>query len=472
MPPVTVSFLPENGVIGPDGASHVSVILGRNGEGKSRILSAIATTFQLLHDYRRGGSRRGLPISRLGYVAQGSRHEVISSGSEVTVIKDGIRVPVDEAALPRRVIGLSMTPFDKFPMGGAARQLDLFRPDKVDVYSYLGMRERMGQISTGALLTRAVEGLVARVAHDDRGRLTGVFSMLGFHASIEVIYRIQERRLIIALAEGAKADDLLNVLRPSSMLHDRLRSQLNSISENMGGLRAAARLVLERTSKNFFHFRLDLISPDSGMIYVYEAVQLLRRLNLIRLHAFEVTRNDGSIIDLNEASSGELSIAITFMSLAGRLENDSLVLIDEPETNLHPEWQARYLDLLLETFGSYRNCHFVLATHSPLILSDAPPNATLASLGGESLRYGREVSGRPVDYLLVEAFDVATADNYYVQEQLVKALRLAADGETNSCEYQEVVQTLAKIRSILDDSPGVVEIIGDLERIAKKAITK
>jgi hypothetical protein len=79
------------------------------------------------------------------------------------------------------------------------------------------------------------------------------------------------------------------------------------------------------------------------------------------------------------------------------------------------------------------------------------------------------VSGRPVDYLLVEAFDVATADNYYVQEQLVKALRLAADGETRSLEYQDVVRTLAKIRSIIDDSPGVVDLIGDLERIAKSS---
>lgn len=456
-------------MISPDGSSHVSVVLGRNGQGKSRILSAIATTFQLLHDYGRSGSRRGLPVSRLEYIAQGSHHEVTTRGSEVIVIKDGDRVSVDAAILPRRVIGLSMTPFDKFPMGGAARQLDLFRPDSVDVYSYLGMRERMGQISTGALLSRAIEGLVARVARDDRGRLTGVFEMLGFKPSIEVIYRFQERQLLMALAGGAKAEEILTLTRSNSLPRDRLRSQLSSMSEDMDELRAAASHVLGRGSRNHFHFGLDLTYPDPGMVDVYEAVQLLRRFGLIRLHALDVVRKDGTVIDLNEASSGELSIAITFMSLAGRLEDDSLVLIDEPETNLHPEWQARYLDLLLETFGSYRNCHFVLATHSPLILSDAPPNATLASLSGESLRYGSEVSGRPVDYLLVEAFDVATRDNYYVQEQLVKALRLAADGEAKGSEYQDVVRTLAKIRPIITDSPGVVDLIGDLEKIAKRA---
>lgn len=199
---------------------------------------------------------------------------------------------------------------------------------------------------------------------------------------------------------------------------------------------------------------------------------MLRRLGILRLHAVEVGRLFGGMIDLKEASSGELSIAITFMSLAAGLEDDSLILIDEPETNLHPEWQARYLDLLLSTFVSYQNCHYVIATHSPLILSDAPLNATLASLSSSSLKSGSEVSGRPVDYLLVEAFNVARGDNYYVQEQLVKALRLAADGEARGSEYQDTVRTLTKIRRMIADNPGVVELIIDLEKIAQKSVKK
>lgn len=82
------------------------------------------------------------------------------------------------------------------------------------------------------------------------------------------------------------------------------------------------------------------------------------------------------------------------------------------------------------------------------------------------------MSGRPIDYLLVEAFDVASGDNYYVQEQLIKALRLATDGEAGGSEYQDTVRKLSRIRSMLDDSPGVVDLIGDLENIAQKAMDK
>lgn len=461
-----------NKAAGSANDSHVSVLLGRNGEGKSRILSGIATTFQLLQDYGRGGSPRGFPLSSLEYLADGRHHLISYKDSKVLVSIDGKEASLHEAVLPKRVIGLSMTPFDKFPIGGAQRRRELSNPELPGVYSYLGMRQRMGQVSTGALLTRALEGMVSRIALDDRGRLTQVFQMLGFLPALDVVYRLHERSVLLALADKVSLDEVLGARRSGSIYGDRLRQLLEADEAVLGEAREAARYALAHSGKGFVHLRFDLEQPEFSTLRFYESLQLLRRLGLVRLYAVEVGRKGGGMIDLKEASSGELSIAITFMSLAAGLEDDSLILIDEPETNLHPEWQARYLDLLLSTFGSYRNCHYVLATHSPLILSDAPPNATLASLSSASLRHGSEVAGRAIDYLLVEAFDVASRDNYYVQEQLVKALRLAADGEARGAEYQDTVRTLARIRSMIDDSPGVVELIGDLERIARKATSR
>jgi hypothetical protein len=50
--------------------------------------------------------------------------------------------------------------------------------------------------------------------------------------------------------------------------------------------------------------------------------------------------------------------------------NQLLLLIDEPENSLHPEWQFEYcstLDNLLNWFG-YQNSQIILTTHSPLLL--------------------------------------------------------------------------------------------------------
>lgn len=474
--PPTMSTMPEisfreaaNEATKSDNNSHVSVLLGRNGEGKSRILSGIATTFQLLQAYARGGTPRGLPLSRLEYLAGGRHHLIHCTDLEIRLRIDGVEAPLEKITLPRRVIGLSMTPFDKFPIGSEKRSLDLTDPEAQNVYAYFGMRERMGRVSSAALLTRAIEGMVSRITLDDRSRLTNVFEMLGFVPALDIVYRFHQTNIMEGLAEGRAIDDLLDQRINISFFRDRLKYHLASSENALFDLQKAAREALSKAVNKYVPLKFDLDDPDPSALRFYDQLQLLRRFGIIRLYAVEVDRYRGGRIDLKEASSGELSIAITFMSLAAGLENDSLILIDEPETNLHPEWQARYLDLLLSTFDSYRNCHYIIATHSPLILSDAPLNATLASLSNVSLKDGIDVSGRPVDYLLVEAFNVVSSDNYYVQEQLIKALRLAADGKARSSEYQRTVRTLIRIRDMISDESGIAELITDLERIAQKA---
>lgn len=469
-PPIEVTFGAPGGFVRePDQGGHVSVLLGRNGEGKSRLLSAIATSFQLLQDYARAGSPRGLPLSHLEYFMDGRHHLITTSLGKPELTLDGLKRPVQEAMLPSRVIGLSMTPFDKFPIGGE-RQLDLFEPEQPEVYAYLGMRERLGRSSTTAMLTRAIEGMFSRLGLGDRGRVTEVFALLGFEPQLTTVFRLETSRMVNALAEGASPADLLGMSFGRSFLNNRLERMSKEAPQDIEALRLAAGRLLARVERNFIPLLLDVSRPDPDSLNAYRDVQQLRRAGLARLFAVEARRPSGALIDLKEASSGELSMALTFMSLAANLDDGALVLIDEPETNLHPEWQSTYIDLLLGTFKAFHGCHYVLATHSPLILRDAPPNATLASLHNSDLQSGREVSGQPVDYLLVKAFNVASGSNYYIQEELIKALRLAADGQVNGPEFQQTVRGLSEIQSLIKDSPGVIELIDDLRRIAERSV--
>lgn len=452
--------------------SHVSVLLGKNGEGKSRILSAVATTFQLLQSYGRNESQRGLPLSRLEYVAGGRHHVITCHGSHISVEMDGVQTTIQAAILPKRVIGLSMTPFDKFPIGSSPYQPNFSHPQQSDLYAYLGMRERMGRISTGALLTRALDGMVSRIALDDRGRLTEVFNLLGFLPRLDVVYRPDSRQILNALVERAPQDELLKAFQGGSVMRDQLRRKIENNYLDLDDLRRAASHAIDQAVNGFISVNFDLRHNDLYAIEKYQSLNTLRKAGLMRLYAVEAEKKNGATIDLKDASSGELSIAITFMSLAANLDDDSLILIDEPETNLHPEWQSQYLDLLLGAFSSYRNCHYVLATHSPLILADTPRSATLASLNNSSLQHGSDVSNRAVDYLLVEAFNVASGDNYYIQEQLIEALRLAADGDAHSTKFQSIVQMLTKVKPLIKDSPGIIELISDLNNIALKAANR
>lgn len=69
-------------------------------------------------------------------------------------------------------------------------------------------------------------------------------------------------------------------------------------------------------------------------------------------------------ININELSSGEQQIITIVSHIIFREQNNSLILIDEPELSLHIHWQ----DMLKNFFENFRNnktIQLILATHSP-----------------------------------------------------------------------------------------------------------
>lgn len=85
------------------------------------------------------------------------------------------------------------------------------------------------------------------------------------------------------------------------------------------------------------------------------------------------------VLEVNQLSDGEKNLLALVGDLARRLalanpglenplEGEGIVLIDEIELHLHPEWQRSVISHLTETFP---NCQFFLTTHSPQVLSEA-----------------------------------------------------------------------------------------------------
>lgn len=81
------------------------------------------------------------------------------------------------------------------------------------------------------------------------------------------------------------------------------------------------------------------------------------------------TDNKGNEVDMHTFSTGEKQIIFRVGHLLKDLKNldNALVLIDEPETSLHPKWQKKYVQYLTDVFDGL-DIQFVIATHSPYIL--------------------------------------------------------------------------------------------------------
>lgn len=68
-----------------------------------------------------------------------------------------------------------------------------------------------------------------------------------------------------------------------------------------------------------------------------------------------------------------------------------ILLFDEPDQSLHPEWSRRFIDILTQVIESIEfrgNIQLILSTHSPYLLSDILPDGIL------KLKRGRNDEGR------------------------------------------------------------------------------
>lgn len=116
-------------------------------------------------------------------------------------------------------------------------------------------------------------------------------------------------------------------------------------------------------------------------------------------------------------SSGEY----TFLSFFGRLNDlkfakkkSILLLIDEAELTLHPQWQKMFISLLIDFISENFKQHkvqIILTSHSPFILSDLPPNSVilLKARDGktavtDSLENRNETFGANIHELFTDSF--------------------------------------------------------------------
>src|SRR5690606_3774830 len=134
------------------------------------------------------------------------------------------------------------------------------------------------------------------------------------------------------------------------------------------------------------------------------------------------------------------------------------------EISLHPEWQEAFIPLLSSTFSSYTGCHFLLATHSPLLLSRLDPrNTSVFLMDGNTLVGAEQFSQRSSDYQLATAFETPGYRNEYLWREGLLALSLAPQGRRCSQEFVLRKQLLQNSKSHLDQDEPVYAIAEALE---------
>jgi predicted ATPase len=192
----------------------------------------------------------------------------------------------------------------------------------------------------------------------------------------------------------------------------------------------------------------------------------LRRLGVLKSIDIFLRKNEQEIA-LNRASSGELSFITSMIYLSSVVDDRTIVLIDEPENSLHPSWQKEYLGKILDLFPYYQT-NFVIATHSPLIVSGAEnTDDSVTVYKSESGKFSRlDHKSNDLESMLWSMFGVITPESRYLSNYFVSALNDLGEDKTTIDEVLakiESVENISYSRKQIDTISGVRDLALKIE---------
>ena len=397
----------KNVTIDFDQDHWVTVVIGWNGTGKSNVLEALAIIFRDLI----GKERKPAFAFKLAYrmgTGEGVRHIHVDADpdreSEPFIIHvatdseargEGTLIPfieVDEAVSALRGKAIKLTAF----LNADAEYLPRY------VFSYYsGESTRMYEVFSPYL-----ESYDSKLRNGVDPGLKRLFYAMPVHSHFVLLaFMIQQSDVVRAFLDdhlGIDPDDgiesVLFVLRQPpwkskapdgdprfwnargvvrdflSRLHDialapiEISRQVSTSIWNKKKLEfkylfvkdiaALRRFVGNQAPAQFFR--------DLESTYVSELIEEVR----IRVR---LKKNDGSVI-FRELSEGEQQLLTVLGLLRFTAEDESLFLLDEPDTHLNPRWSVDYIAYLKQFIASgtrqEETSHILLTTHNPLAIAE------------------------------------------------------------------------------------------------------
>ena len=149
-----------------------------------------------------------------------------------------------------------------------------------------------------------------------------------------------------------------------------------------------------------------------------------RRVGVAGLHA------------LSLLSAGELDVLVTVGEIAAQqlylqrtldpppvTEPPGIVLIDEVDAHLHPQWQQKVLPLYAELFPTIQ---FIISTHSPFVLRSLARDKSFILRLPEGHVFDEDYSAWSIDRILEDVFSVPGRWSAELETKLVELERAAS----------------------------------------------
>lgn len=440
----------------------VSVLIGPNGCGKSRALSRIIDEFVYLASLR--NKRKNGRVSRRSTSAKCFiRYQV--SGIECTITREdsGVFCTANQKStelkylpFPEQIAAVAHLPADKF----------WFTKESSNAfYKYLGLRQSTNLTTTGALEAKVIQSLFRGLGKPGfKDNLKRWLSLAGYTSDLHLLIAPYSEKMISQTFD--EVEEAILYRQPQGKIHESVDERAKIAFDFFQRMKS-----LPTAHGNFALSMMELSDKELEFWrHGYDTVRGLKSFGAVSL-VFMRGTEDLQACAFSDLSSGEQQIIGTHSRLLAEVEENSLVVIDEPELSLHPDWQMEYIPTLKSCLRSINGVHVLIATHSHFMVSDVDDkNSSLimakkrsASFGWNFEAFDGDVYGRSPENILYRAFGVATSGNIYVEKDLRDALHMISmEDEYDENKLESIFDRLQQVNG--PDNPAMNVI---LERIGK-----
>lgn len=213
-----------------------------------------------------------------------------------------------------------------------------------------------------------------------------------------------------------------------------------------------------RDNKNYLDSQLKAVRKAiNSFLHEFSGIRI-RRSPKLRMTIYKGKKE----LVINQLSDGEKCLlamtgdlarrlAIANPGLKNPLEGSAVVLIDEIDLHLHPSWQRTVVPALR---GTFKNCQFILTTHSPAILSHVrPENIFILNRTKETVEAQKPQASYGLDCnRIMEDIMKVPEREERIKEELKKLFL-----EIEKGQLEEASKNLAKIKREIGQDPELTE---------------
>lgn len=441
-----------------------SVLIGTNGVGKSCLMKEIVDFFIDLHSCKNepnpsmSSANKGR-LKGIRYHIDGVECEVIRLKKNFLTKINGHFCSLNDLRIPS-IVACHFGAFDKFPTqkvnGSAQTRYD------VPCYKYVGAHVNGSMISSSAIAFRLLFALNEQMNDWQRQNICSILDFIGYDHRVSLSYSL----VMKSKTDGAALDAIKQRVNK-----DKEYSKLDKQQKNVKATQLYNYYKKKTSTGNSRHdyeidFDEDIAKEESHdelqFIYKLKQCELVNSTNVI-------FHKQGCDVTSEDMSSGEFAMLSTVLSISAAANDPhTLVLLDEPELSLHPNWQMTLIDNLDRALSN-QVCQLLIATHSHMLVSDLPMKRSSVTQVEKDERdnlFANSISectyGWSAEEVLLKVFKTATDRNRYFGERIGKLLEKMGSNTITPKEVKAELNELQEISMHLSKIDPMKQILNTI----------